>query len=354
MTDTVSTAASTGPARAAEKRGCLFSIFIRRGLKWLGILLVTLIVLGVAYQTIATELDKGKYTPRGQFFTVNGHQMHLVCMGEGHPTVILQAGATAESLWWYWLQKQLAEYTRACAYDRAGLGWSEPASGPRDPLTIVDELHTLLQEAGVNGPYIMAGHSFGAVWTRIYASRYPQDVSGIVLVDSTMLPRQNDYPQWKTFNGAIQVVLWAMTRTGLLRLILPSQFQSVGLPPDIVQELSARQSHNQTFDTTYAETVGAMPALIEAAAPAEHLGDLEMIVLWASRSDTARDQLTVFRQEIATYSSSSVTRMIEGADHGSILGNERYAQQVTDAILNVIEAAQTGQPLKQQVPHLLP
>jgi pimeloyl-ACP methyl ester carboxylesterase len=273
--------------------------------------------------------------------------MHMICMGEGTPTVILQAGATAESLWWYWVQSQLAEHTRVCAYDRAGLGWSEPASSSRDPLPIVAELHALLQEAGVSGPYIMAGHSFGAVWARIYAAQYPEEVSGIVLVDSTMLPGQNDYPQWKTFNDAVQAALWTMTRTGLFRLIVTNQFQSVGLPSDIARELAARQARNQTFDTTYAETVGAMLAFIDAAAPAENLGDLPMAVLWASQSDTARDHLAAFRQETAAYSSNSVARMIEGADHSTILGNEQYARQVSDAILDVIEGARTGEPLAQ-------
>jgi hypothetical protein len=134
ITTTVSSQTPTGSETTLRKRGCLF--FVGRGLKWFGIVLVTLIVLGVAYQTIATEQDKRAYSPLGQFYTVNGHPMHMICMGEGTPTVILQAGAAAESGWWYWVQSQLTEHTRVCAYDRAGLGWSEPASGSRDPLTV--------------------------------------------------------------------------------------------------------------------------------------------------------------------------------------------------------------------------
>jgi hypothetical protein len=80
-----------------------------------GIVLVTLVLLGVAYQTIAIELDKRNYAPRGQLYTVNGHQMHMVCMGEGSPAVVLQAGGLADSLWWYRVQNQLAEHTRVCA-----------------------------------------------------------------------------------------------------------------------------------------------------------------------------------------------------------------------------------------------
>lgn len=329
-----------------QKRGCLF--YVKRGLKWLGIVLIALVVLGVAYQIIATEIDKRTYSPHGQLYIVKGHQMHIVCMGEGSPTVILQSGATAESLWWYWVQNQLAKHTRVCAYDRPGLGFSEPTSEPRDGLTIVGELHTLLEQAGVTEPYIMAGHSFGAVWTRIYAAQYPETVAGIVLVDSTFLPKQSEVAGWKTFNDAVQVVLWVLWRTGLGRLSGADTFQQLGYPPDVAREIAALQARNQTFDITYAETSHAMEALSANSAAAENLGDLPLMILWASESDTAQERLSAHREEMATYSSNSVTRMIEGANHGSILGNEQYAQQVSEAILDVLEAAQTGEPLASQ------
>jgi pimeloyl-ACP methyl ester carboxylesterase len=328
-----------------RRHGCLF--YARRGLKWGGITLVVLALLGVGYQTIATEQTKRTYSPRGQLYTVNGHQMHIVCMGEGNPTVILQSGATAYSLWWYRIQNQLATHTRVCAYDRAGLGWSEPASTPRDALSIVSELHTLLQQAGVPAPYVMAGHSFGAVWTRVFAAQYPQEVAGVVLVDSTFLPKKSDYEAWLTMNNAVQVPFWALTRTGLLRLLFSGQFVQIGYPTDIALELGALQTSNQTFDTTYAETIKGMRSLVEVSVDADQLANLPVIVLWATRSDTNQPRLAVEREETATYSSNSVTRYIEGADHGSILGNEQYAQQVSKAVLDVILASQTGKPLEQ-------
>ncbi|HLU09490.1 MAG TPA: hypothetical protein VK003_07465 [Oceanobacillus sp.] len=107
-------------------QGCWW--LLRRGLKWLGILLVVVVAAGVVFQTAATEMDGRNYAPRGQQYNVNGHQMHLYCTGEGSPTVVLEAGGYAESLWWYQVQNQLAEHTQVCSYDRAGLGWSEPDS----------------------------------------------------------------------------------------------------------------------------------------------------------------------------------------------------------------------------------
>jgi pimeloyl-ACP methyl ester carboxylesterase len=339
------TTSSNIEKKKSPSRGRRILRGIGRGLKWLGIVLIALVVLGVAYQTIATEIDRRTYSPRGQLYTVNGHQMHIVCMGEGSPTVILQSGATAEALWWYWVQHQLAQHTRVCAYDRSGLGFSESTSGLRDGLAIVGELHALLEQAGIPRPYVMAGHSFGAVWARIYAAQYPEQVAGIVLVDSTFLPEQSDVAGWKSLNDVIQVPLWAMWRTGLGRLTGSAAFLQIGYPPEVAREIAAMQSRNQTFDITYVETIHAIEPLSVESAAAEDLGDLPMIVLWASESDTAGERLAAHRERLAAVSSNSVTRMIERANHGSILGNEQYAQQVSDAILDVVEAAQTGQPL---------
>jgi pimeloyl-ACP methyl ester carboxylesterase len=356
---TSSDATNTPMLTTQPRRGCLF--YVKRGLKWFSIGLVALVGLGVAYQTVATEMDKRTYSPRGQLYIVNGHQMHLVCVGEGNPTVILQAGGVAESLWWYRVQNQLADYTQVCAYDRPGMGWSEPANGPREALTIVGELHALLQEAGVPAPYIMAGHSYGAILTRIYAAQYPQEVVGMALVDSQILnPRQftsrSEFDAWKAqFEGAEVLAGW-LTRLGVTRLIAPGTFQQAGYPADIALELAALQSRNQVVDTDTAEKLNAVWALTEASAAAEDLGDLPLAVLWASQTldgfdvidahaQGSQERYSARREEVSAYSSNCMTHIIEGANHSSILGNEQYARQVSDAIRDVIDAAQTGEPL---------
>jgi pimeloyl-ACP methyl ester carboxylesterase len=345
MTTSVSTQTPSAAEIASQKRGCLF--FIGRGLKWFGIILITLIVLGVAFQTIATELDKQNYAPRGQLYSVNGHQMHLVCMGEGSPAVILASGAVAESLWWYRVQNQLAEHTQVCAYDRPGMGWSEPAAGERDALTMTAELHTLLEAAGIPAPYVIVGHSFGGILTRIYAQQYPGDVAGIVLVDSQFVtPKQfaspGEFDSYKTFFDVTQAVTSVVTRIGLMRLLQPATFQNAGYPPDIALEMTGLQARSQVVDAYYAENGPAFPALQEASAAAENLGDLPMYVLWASLSPSYHERFSAARDEIAAASSNSVTHIVEGADHGSILGNEGYAQQVSNAVLEAVEAVQTG------------
>lgn len=334
-----------------RKRGCLF--YVRRGLIGFAIILVALILVGVVYQIIGAELDKRNFAPRGQLYTVNGHQMHLVCIGEGSPAIILQAGATAESLWWYRVQNQLAEHTQVCAYDRPGMGWSEPVNGARDPLTINTELHALLEQAGVPAPYVMAGHSYGSILTRIYAAQYPEEITGVVLVDSQLVtPKhfasQSEVDQNRSYWDVVQVISSAMTRVGLTRLTGNSEFQNYGYPPDIALEIAGLHAGNQVTDAYYAENGPAFPALQEASSAAENLGDLPVIVLWASQTydlNEANPSLRPFAEELSTYSSNSVTRIIEGANHGSILGSEQYAQQVSEAILVVLQAAETGEAL---------
>jgi pimeloyl-ACP methyl ester carboxylesterase len=117
---------------------------------------------------------------------VDGHSMYLDCQGTGGPTVIFESGLGVSSFTWFEIQRQAREFRRVCRYDRAGLGQSpEPGPMPRTSAQIVEELHTLLTEAEIEGPYILVGASFGGMTSLLYASEYPDDIVGIVLVDST-------------------------------------------------------------------------------------------------------------------------------------------------------------------------
>jgi pimeloyl-ACP methyl ester carboxylesterase len=144
------------------------------------------IILGVSTSFNAIELYHFRATnpPPGDLYTVDGHKMHIHCMGSGSPALVLESGSGGDALVWGGVQPVLSQTTRACSYDRAGMGWSEPQQGPRDSAHIVSELHELLRQANVTGPIVLVGHSAAGIYMSDYAVRYPKDVAGIVFVDS--------------------------------------------------------------------------------------------------------------------------------------------------------------------------
>jgi pimeloyl-ACP methyl ester carboxylesterase len=116
-------------------------------------------------------------------FDVGGRSLYINCKGAGSPTVVLDAGYGGSTYDWSWVHDDIAEFTRVCAYDRAGNGNSDPATPPRTTMDLAEELHTLLVNARIQGPYILVGHSFAGHIIRLYTSQYPEEVVGVLLVD---------------------------------------------------------------------------------------------------------------------------------------------------------------------------
>ena len=155
-----SNATTAQPQESRRKKGLRFWTW--RMLLVLVIALVALTASGAIYQAAATAIDRRIYSPPGQLVDVGGHQLHIHCIGAGSPTVILEFAFPGTSADWAWVQPQVASATRVCAYDRAGLGWSDLGPEPRDANQIAAELHTLLDRAGIRPPYILVGHSSAA------------------------------------------------------------------------------------------------------------------------------------------------------------------------------------------------
>jgi pimeloyl-ACP methyl ester carboxylesterase len=174
--------------------------FIQRIARMVGILAGSclLLLLGLSLWNLAvTEWQHAHNPVAGDFYSVEGRQMHIYCTGTGSPTVIMEAGASATWLAWRRVQPELSQLTRVCSYDRAGHGWSEPRPGPRDAQTIARELHALLDQAGVQRPLVLAGHSAGGLYLREYARAFPAEVAGVVFIDSSSPQQVDELPGWR-------------------------------------------------------------------------------------------------------------------------------------------------------------
>src|SRR5947207_14835158 len=143
-------------------------------------------VLYFLFATYARGAESDAPPPLGKLYEVGGHKMHLYEIGNGGsgPAVLLEAGAGAFSIDWYLVQTQVAQFAKVCSYDRAGHAWSELGPRPRTKKQAVYDLHRLLLKADVPPPYVLVGHSLGGVLVRVYANQYPDEVAGLVLVDT--------------------------------------------------------------------------------------------------------------------------------------------------------------------------
>jgi len=159
------------PLRAASKR-------VHR--KRVNMVLALLCVLPMVTLAQKVSTDQNPPPPLGKLVDVGGYRVHLYCTGTGSPTVVI-VGA-GYSFDWGLVQPEVAKFTQVCSYDHSGIAWSE--DGPKDSCSLrVSEVHIALRNAGINGPYVLVGHSLGGLVARFYAGRYPDEVAGMVFVD---------------------------------------------------------------------------------------------------------------------------------------------------------------------------
>ncbi len=266
-------------------------------------IVLVLALAGATYQGVATALERRQFPHPGRLVDVGGHQLHLYCMGSGSPTVVLEAPATAMSSAWAWVQSDVANTTRVCSYDRAGLGWSEAGDAPFTPQAVPAELHALLQRAGEHQPYVMAGAELGAAFASLYASTYPDETAALVVIDppgrySSSLPSTGA----TTF---LTVSPW-LARTGVLRAMRTLSNSAAGLPQP---------------------AAGALSSFLNRP---DHLT--------RAASELARWDETVQMAEAAPLRRQlPLTQVqVEGRDRVALLANRRDGQDVADAIARAI------------------
>ena len=283
---------------------------------------------------------------------VGGYRLHLNVMGEdmGDPTVILDAGMVSFSSNWAWIQPEVAKVTRVVAYDRAGLGWSDPGPKPRDAGRSASELHAALAKLGFRPPYVLAGHSYGGLAARAFAALYRDEVAGIVLVDASHPDQWSRFGVSSRLLGFGNKVSSVLARFGFSRL-LNSEYRLLadGLPPRAHAELMALASSPRALsvsgDAALAWDDRTRP-LVNAAAT---LGDLPLIVLSVTEQPRLAEKLTELQAELPPLSSSSKHITVQGAYHEGLLSREPFARLVTESILEVVQAVRSGAPLSREM-----
>lgn len=224
-------------------------------------LIATLLFVGASYQFISTKIDEKEFPPLGQMVAVNDYKLHLYSTGSGSPTVILEAGLGCPCSDWELVQSEIAKFTHVVSYDRAGIGWSEESPQPRTSLAIVEELHTLLHNAKIPGPYILVGHSFGGINVQLYAITYPDEVVGLVLVDSSHEEQKEKLPK-NPLDTQINFmqnfgIISFMSTFGIARLGLKASCEQVmqSLPKSMIDRHIALCSTTKHSRTATAESL---------------------------------------------------------------------------------------------------
>jgi pimeloyl-ACP methyl ester carboxylesterase len=304
-------------------------------------------VAGVLLQAFAAGRDAAQYRPPGRMVDVGGYRIHMQVMGEGFsgPTVVLDAGLDSFSTNWYWVQTALASSMRVVAYDRAGLGWSDDGSPPRDAHHSAADLHAALQQAGVGGPYVLAGHSYGGLVVRAFADQYPDEVVGLVLVDASHPDQWLHIPM--SMRGALpgfaNRVLAVLARFGVLRVVDPLTPQiAMGLPEHQYAEMRAIIALPRS-SWTGAEALSAWDELTRPRInTARSLGDLPLAVVSVTEQPLVGEILTALQNELPGLSSNSVHRTVAGATHEDLISKREHAEEVAGAIRDVTQAAVTS------------
>jgi pimeloyl-ACP methyl ester carboxylesterase len=252
----------------------------RKILAVLAALIVTAPVAGSIYQAAMEARDDRRLTPPGKLVDVDGHRMHVFCQGHGSPTVIVEQGIGAQALGWAPFNERMSSITTVCAYDRAGMGYSEPLDHATPATEVASRLHALIKAAGIDDDLVLVGWSAGGMYAREYYRQFPQRVKGMVLVDSSheqQLTRMGDPDVGYVNPMKLQRFLVPIGWTRL-RGAVPRRFADSPLPGPIRERLVALNLKSHLPRTMLLEGEGFRADLSANRAPPK-LGDIPLVVL---------------------------------------------------------------------------
>lgn len=350
--------------------GASSTYWIRRAWPSLAVTLLLALLVGFTYEQIGRRQDNQHPFRIGRAVDIGGRSLNINCAGSGSPAVILESGGSGYGGYgWRKVQEGVAKFTTVCWYDRAGEGWSDPAPTARSSATIVHDLQELLQRAPVAGPYVLVGHSIGGEYIRTFTAKFPPQVAGMVLVDSSH-PDQREPPMMlspitRMHKPVRQLACFAVpivTRFGVIRLFMRNT--PVYVPPEFSSQQSAaeRAMRYQRVKAIEAEAAqgcaatenGAIrpdkgsgdPEADEAATSAGTLGDRPLIALtagqyWKPDDPVAAKEIAEFHEvwvnqlqpELARLSTNGKQIVVENSDHGIL---EQAPEAVVAAVHDVV------------------
>ncbi|MCW2848495.1 MAG: alpha/beta hydrolase fold protein [Marmoricola sp.] len=337
------------PPVVAVMAGWIF-VQVRRSLIGAGrwVLLPVVAVLGLAsigaaYESIAERSDQGTYPAPGKTHAVNGHRMYLDCHGHGGPTVVLFNGMGETSAHWARIAGPIDQTARVCAYDRPGQGWSEETTRPQDGVAAAKDLHTMLAKAGETGPFVLVGHSTGGTYAMTYAHRYPDQVAGMVLLDSSS-PYQ--LTKIAAYSGQ-----YAVMRRGLALLPTLARLGVARLAP--APDLPAKAGAQVQALTSTAKSarngrdeISVAPRVFAQAQALTTLGNRPLAVLSTTESLTGAGWAGA-QDQLAGLSTNRIHRTVHSS-HAGLLVDKAPAAQSVRAVTEVLSAVRSGTPLEQQ------
>jgi pimeloyl-ACP methyl ester carboxylesterase len=291
----------------------------------IGIVLVVAVWIAAGAAMVAVA---GPFKPSGAYVDIGGRKLRLVCAGPAvgatppnQPTVWMEAGAFGLAADFAAIQQKLAaKGIRSCAYDRAGMGWSDPGPKPRDSAAIVGDLEKLIAASGERGPFILMGHSMAGLHTRLFAARNPDKVAGLVLIEATT-PEQIDSPNTQKFLGAFTAISRVAAVSASVGTTLPLYWTAgdrIGLPPQGSAEKRHAYVSGRHARTAYEEVETWPKSAAEArlAAPYDPRWPVAVIVADRGEGDRPDDPRRVPERAAKAGSFEAVT----GASHTTILG----------------------------------
>lgn len=319
--------------------------------KWFLLPLAVLVLVGITYEQIGEQRDRGRFPQVGRSVDIGGRSLNIYCSGDGRPAVILDTGGSAPGYGNLLFQRQVAQFTRACWFDRAGLGWSDPSPVEQTSAAIADDLHSLLYAAGVAPPYALVGPSFSGFNVRVFAGKYPAEVAGAVLVDSahedqyryeprTTLAPFNRLP--KQIRNLICASVPLARRVGLLRLLFKMSRRPRNTPPGFTAEQAVIFQGLELQPKSY---VAGAVCNFEEKSPAQaraagNLGDRPLIVLTAGQPFRVGDPEV--DKELADFQDIWVRQLQPQLARLSTRGRQVIVENSThaidpDAVLKAIE-----------------